>query len=125
MNAIDAKTLTRVRRNEMYNEFRVEYEDIIKTEEFLNVYNGVIDKIRTSISCGNYYADITDLNNEDFVSELNLYKVKGSKDFMLTNPGLYTALIYKLCVKDGYRIECLNNTFGKYNPVPKEIIISW
>lgn len=125
MNAIDAKTLTRVRRNEMYNEFRVEYEDIIKTEEFLNVYNGVIDKIRTSISCGNYYADITDLNNEDFVSELNLYKVKGSKDFMLTNPGLYTALIYKLCAQDGYVIECLNNTFGKYNPVPKEIIISW
>lgn len=128
MNAIDAKTMTRIRRNEINNEFRAEYENIIKTEEFLNAYNSVVDKIRNAIQCGDYFADITDLNNEDFISELNLYKLKGPKDFALmspSNPSVYTALIYKLCVKDGYRIECLNNTFGKYNPIPKEIIISW
>lgn len=125
MNAIDAKTLTGVRRNEMYNEFRAKYENIIKTKEFLNVYNSVIDKIRTSISCGNYYADITDLNNEDFALELNLYKNRGPKDFMLITPDLHTSLIYKLCEQDGYIIECIYSKIGNYNSVPEEIIISW
>ena len=89
MNATDAKIMTRTRRNEMYNEFLNEYENIIKTEEFLNVYNNIIDKIKIAINCGDYFADITDLNNEDFVLELNLYKNRGPKDFTLTSPGIY------------------------------------
>lgn len=136
MKASEARDLSVENRKDRMNDFRDEYNKIILTSEFKSWYEFIINRVLEATKQNKFHVNIKELDN-DFIAELKKYKSMDSKDYMMELPNLYSALIYKLCVIDEYKIlihnvyhdieknSWLKRLFVKSVTNSKEIIIAW